>query len=1049
MEAKDPIKINETIMKAIFDENACSRCPLKGKTRVPFEIKNEKTAYEYNSPEEFPECHIVFVGEAPGHMEELHIRPFIHRAGKLLRTAIEKVLNEFPDLRDQIKIMITNACKCKPTREDGEIRAPLVEEISTCRKNLEKDLKIARPRLIVALGKTASIALKVPEGRKKLEDIRGKLYDTEYGKVFVTYHPSAILRNNLKNVKTFENDIRNAFIILLNTIKKDSISHVEKEVPTFEIQTKVITNTEELKKEFENLKRQVSNINGKSVLSNTAFDYETVPFDWSLFPEENTILKTLGLEPLNKISDIAFVSVAYFSKIDKINKKYTITSFSFPVRARKMLENIKTYVEENIEKLESNQKTLIDEILKIYRERKERTISVKLELYFLYKDFHLSRELIDEISSIIENDEDERKIRYKVEDILRDYVRKMNTFLKQIDKAIREYESLFNELDEETCVSLLKEYLANKDIKKIAQNPQFEIAFSIEKLGIEPFITGATDLLDYLLGNTSHKLSELERRYIFPHYKANKVVNYVPKDRLRNDGNSLYNFAIYNAHDSAKTLLIYYYEMLERKKYDNIRISNSYKEITFYQAIKAAKDFLLRVTTPFSVYSHKEGIKLDFQKCKELSERVHFFIKKLKERIKEISGFEEDDLRSDEFREKLYKMYEKDPIYTSKDKKPSIAKNALEIIYQTTENPHLKELVLCLYSVYKYEGLLSRYLEKYPFYVNPFTQRVHPQYNIVKTASGRISCQDPNIQQVPREPFASCPECYVVPFENEKNCPLCGKELKVLVDFREAFIPEEGNYLVMADYSQIEMVVLAELSKDKNLIEAINQGLDMHSYNASNVYGIPYDEIVSKKDSDPDIARYRQNAKRVTFAVIYGATEEGIAKRENMDPAEAKRIIDTFYNKHPMTKIWIDERHKEALEKGMVLVPTGRPRWFVQNSEENSVDETTKKLICRRAQNTPIQGFASDINLITCEILRRKYGVKVIGAIHDSILAEIKEDEKEKFEEWFYKAVEETNRLKDSLKDILELNCVSDIVENLSVKLRAEAKFGKSWKEVK
>jgi len=143
-------------------------------------------------------------------MEEKKGIPFIHKAGMLLRNTIEKILQDNQEFK-KLNIMITNACKCKPTDSNGNIRAPSPEEIECCRGNLIKDLSLANPLIIVALGKTASVALEVATVEQRLGELRGKIYDTRFGKVLVTYHPSAILRRNYQNLEVFQHDILKAF----------------------------------------------------------------------------------------------------------------------------------------------------------------------------------------------------------------------------------------------------------------------------------------------------------------------------------------------------------------------------------------------------------------------------------------------------------------------------------------------------------------------------------------------------------------------------------------------------------------------------------------------------------------------------------------------------------------------------------------------------------------------------------------------------------------------------------------------------------------------
>ncbi|MGC8767249.1 MAG: DNA polymerase [Brevinematia bacterium] len=1045
-------------LELVFDPLACEKCPLKrekekeekkeGKTlkKVPWEINN-KLPYEFPTLEKTPICHIVLVGEAPGHWEEKEGKPFVGKAGKLLREIINEITEENKELK-LLNIMITNSCKCKPTDKNGNIRAPRIEEIKACQPNLKKDLELAKPYIIVALGKTAAQALSVPQASGKLEAIRGQIFDTKYGKVLVTYHPSAILRNNLKNVKTFKQDLQKAFEYALSCLEDSNKdpntpkekTDKEKSEIKYVFEKKVIKTDKELMEEYQKLKNYLKSLELKRKLKREnqvnlpiAIDFETIPFHWEYLPNFDTVLTNTPLSPF--LGKIAFASVAY-RKQD--NGKNIIYSFSFPVKAKTYLDEIIQTIANKVQKLENNLNEITEKITSILEnnEIKNKTLG----LYFLYEEFGFSKDFIEEI---IEEYKKDRKS-LKVVQLLKRTITEYKKFLIQLGKFKKEVENEFS-VNEEFAEEILKDIVLDERCVLIAQNPQFELAFIKKHLGIEKPIRG-TDILDHLLGYNEHSLSELEKRYLMPLEEKKVLVGYTNKELSKKQAFlSIKDFAFYNTEDAAKTLAIYFEECNIGKTLTT-EVSNSYKKIKLKDAIRSGNEFITSIVVPFAVNAHLMGIKIDPEKCRNFAEKICSIIENFMEKIREIIGSDIDNVRDDYFRKKLYELYEYEPIITPKDGKPSISESALKTIYQKTSNEDLKKLVLYVYSIYKYEGLLSRYVEKYPFYINLVTKRIHPWFNVVKTVSGRLSCKDPNIQQVPREPFASCPDCFVVPIVSEEVCPLCKSEkpFSPIIDFREVFIPEEGHLLVMADYSQIEMAILAELSKDEVLIDAINRGLDMHSYNASNVYKIPYEEIVTKKDSDEDIKRLRQNAKKVTFAVIYGATAEGIASRENLSVKEANDIINTFFEKHRKTKDWIEERHKEALKHGVVLVPTGRPRFFLKTNEKEFV-ETIK----RRAQNTPIQGFASDINLITCELLRRKYGLKILGAIHDSIIAEIPEEKKELVEKTFQEAVSKTILLKECLKEELKLDLVPGILENLKVNLRIEIKAGKSWKEAK
>ena len=221
--------------------------------------------------------------------------------------------------------------------------------------------------------------------------------------------------------------------------------------------------------------------------------------------------------------------------------------------------------------------------------------------------------------------------------------------------------------------------------------------------------------------------------------------------------------------------------------------------------------------------------------------------------------------------------------------------------------------------------LKSVYVDQLPAAVNPDTGRVHTHYSQAWTATGRMQSNNPNLQ--------------TIPIRKER-----GREI------RAAFIPRDKDYLLLsADYSQIELRVMAELSGDPGLMEAFTRGLDIHTATASKVYKVELDEVTREM---------RDKAKMVNFGIIYGISAFGLQQRLNIPRKEANQLIENYFEKYPGVQSYIDETIAFAKEHGYVKTRTGRRRYLRDiNSRSRSIASAAERL----AMNSPIQGTAADM----------------------------------------------------------------------------------------
>jgi DNA polymerase-1 len=276
--------------------------------------------------------------------------------------------------------------------------------------------------------------------------------------------------------------------------------------------------------------------------------------------------------------------------------------------------------------------------------------------------------------------------------------------------------------------------------------------------------------------------------------------------------------------------------------------------------------------------------------------------------------------------------------------------------------------------------LLSTYIDALPELINPSTGKVHTSFNQTVASTGRLSSTNPNLQNIPIRDAQ-------------------GKEI------RKAFIPEDGELFLSADYSQIELRIMAHLSNDINMIDAFNSGLDIHTATAAKIYKIALEDVNSDM---------RRKAKTANFGIIYGISAFGLAERLSISRSEAKELIEGYFNTYPDVKKYMDNAIQSAKETGYVETIFGRKR---QLSDINSQNSIVRGYAERNAINAPIQGSAADIikiamiriqNRIVAEGLKMKMNMQV----HDELNFSVPENEIEAAKKLVVEEMENTVKLK-------------------------------------
>ena len=293
--------------------------------------------------------------------------------------------------------------------------------------------------------------------------------------------------------------------------------------------------------------------------------------------------------------------------------------------------------------------------------------------------------------------------------------------------------------------------------------------------------------------------------------------------------------------------------------------------------------------------------------------------------------------------------------------------------------------------------LNSTYVEGLIPYINPKTKRIHSSFHQIITATGRISSTEPNLQNIPTRAEL-------------------GKQI------RKAFKPAEGNIYIDADYSQVELRVLAHISQDENMIHAFNHGEDIHKQAASKVLEIPIEEVTKEQ---------RSSAKAVNFGIVYGISDFGLANQLGVSNKQAKEYINQYLEKYQGIKHFMDDIVESAKAKGYVETLFGRRRYIPEIKSSNYM---VRQFGSRVAMNTPIQGTAADIMKIAMinvnKALKEKHiNGKIVLQIHDELLLEVSKEDKQQ------------------AKEILK-QCMENAMK-LSVPLEVEISEGEDWYEVK
>jgi DNA polymerase-1 len=348
------------------------------------------------------------------------------------------------------------------------------------------------------------------------------------------------------------------------------------------------------------------------------------------------------------------------------------------------------------------------------------------------------------------------------------------------------------------------------------------------------------------------------------------------------------------------------------------------------------------------------GIRVDPEKLRLLGGELEREMQRSQERIFKLAGHEFNIQSPLQLRKVLFEELQLD----AKKMTKSGASTDSTVLEELAISHELPGEILNYRSLAK---LKSTYVDVLPEMINPETGRIHTSFNQAVAATGRLSSSDPNLQNIPAR-----------------------SELGLRI--REAFVASPSCFLLSADYSQVELRLLAHLSQDAAFLEAFGQGEDIHAHTAARVFGVPIAQVTSEM---------RQRAKAVNFGIIYGQGPFNLSRQLRIPRAEAKAIIDSYLDKHHGVRTWVEKIHAQARQEGQVKTMFGRKRFLPDINSHNHAARANAERI---AQNTPLQGAAADIIkramiAIQGELEKLALRSRMVLQVHDELVFDVPEAE--------------------------------------------------------
>ncbi|MFE8100210.1 DNA polymerase I [Brenneria goodwinii] len=532
------------------------------------------------------------------------------------------------------------------------------------------------------------------------------------------------------------------------------------------------------------------------------------------------------------------------------------------------------------------------------------------------------------------------------------------------------------QLDRDRVLALFKPLLEDEKLLKIGQNLKFDKGvmkrYDIELRGIAFDTMLESYVLDSVAGR--HDMDSLADRYL-----GHKTIKFEEiagkgKNQLTFNQIALEQAGPYAAEDADVTL--YLHQKMWAKLQQHVELCK------VFQAI----DMPL---VPVLSRMERTGVLIDPNILAEHSKEITLRLGELEAQAYELAG-EEFNLSSTKQLQGI--LYEKQKLPVLKKTPKGAPSTNEEVLAELALDYPLPKLIL------EYRGLAklkSTYTDKLPLMINPSTKRVHTSYHQAVTATGRLSSSDPNLQNIP--------------VRNDE-----GRRI------RQAFIAPKGYSIVAADYSQIELRIMAHLSGDNGLLRAFSEGKDIHRATAAEVFGLELDKVSPEQ---------RRSAKAINFGLIYGMSAFGLSRQLNIPRSESQKYMNLYFERYPGVHDYMERTRQHAAEQGYVSTLDGRRLYLPDIQSRNAI---ARKAAERAAINAPMQGTAADIikkAMIAIDgwLQKDKPLVKMIMQVHDELVFEVHDS-----------LLEES---KSKIRELME-GCMQ-----LNVPLRVDIGTGRNWDE--
>ncbi len=529
-----------------------------------------------------------------------------------------------------------------------------------------------------------------------------------------------------------------------------------------------------------------------------------------------------------------------------------------------------------------------------------------------------------------------------------------------------EYLDAPDQLPVNEVLAALKPILEDKNILKIGQNLKFDRGI-MENEGIE--LNGIhfdTMLESYVLNSVSnrHDMDTLAEKHLNHKTTTFEEIAGKGKGQLTFNQIEVEQATLYAAEDADITLLLH---------------QALYPQIEAIEPLKHVYRDIEMPLVPVLSRMERKGVLIDAQVLAVQSQEITQRLAEIEKETFALAGQEFNLSSPKQLQEILFDKLQLPVIKKTPKGAPSTNEEVLEELAHSHELPRL---------ILEHRGLAklkSTYTDKLPLMVNSKTKRVHTSYHQAVTATGRLSSRDPNLQNIP--------------VRNEE-----GRRI------RQAFIARDGFKIVAADYSQIELRIMAHLSQDKGLLDAFAQGKDIHRATASEVFGIPLEDVTSEQ---------RRSAKAINFGLIYGMSAFGLSQQIGVERREAQRYMDLYFERYPGVLDYMERTRKQASEQGYVETLDGRRLYLPEINSKNAI---RRKASEREAINAPMQGTAADIikkamiavdNWICNEC---PADVHMIMQVHDELVFEVRESYLENANIMIHKLMESSMELAIPLK---------------------------------